>query len=60
MNRQRFEIVQEVLPGRVPGITRLRAFLKLALRAFALRCVELRPAEEAEGKRPTPAGRAST
>lgn len=47
MKHERFAITLEVLPGRVPGITRLRAFLKMALRAFGLRCIECRPVENA-------------
>jgi hypothetical protein len=37
---------------QAPGIVRLRRFLKCALRAFGLRCVDARPAPSPENPAP--------
>ena len=37
-----YTVVLEVLPGRTPGATRLRWFLKRGLRAFGIRCLSIR------------------
>jgi len=50
--RERFTITLEVSPGRVPAVVRLRKFLKLAQRAFALRCVAIEPAVDVDEGRP--------
>lgn len=43
---EQFTLTLRPLPGwDVPAIIRLRKFLKMALRSYGLRCVEIRPAE---------------
>jgi hypothetical protein len=46
---ERYELVLRAEPWSVPAIIRLRRLLKLALRSFGLRCVELKelPADDA-------------
>jgi hypothetical protein len=39
---ERFEVVLEAAPSDVPPAVRLRGLLKLALRAFGLRCTSCR------------------
>jgi hypothetical protein len=34
-----YRITLQPLPDRIPGIARLRRFLKMALRGYGLRCV---------------------
>jgi hypothetical protein len=45
---ERFAIVLQATTDRddVPAIIRLRRFLKMALRSYGLRCVEIKPADE--------------
>lgn len=42
MKHPRFAIMIEAKPDTVPATTRLRRALKVLLRAFGLRCVEIR------------------
>lgn len=57
MRRERFEVVLEVEPGRIPGVVDIRRMLKRLLRSYAIRCVACRrvPANE-----PTPGRRAES
>jgi hypothetical protein len=53
---KRYAILVEVLPdeaGSADGMTRLRKFLKSALRSWGIRCIAIRPPEETKtfGKR---------
>jgi hypothetical protein len=41
--RTRYRLILEVLPGNTPAVIRLRHFLKLALRAWGLRALEVGP-----------------
>ncbi len=46
---KRYAILVEVLPdeaGSADGMTRLRKFLKAALRSWGIRCIAIRPPEE--------------
>jgi len=57
--RERFVLTLESLPEKVPSEVRLRRLLKLALRAFGLRCVRVEPenvvaAPPAQKPRPSP------
>jgi hypothetical protein len=56
-DQQTFNVVLTALPGwGVPAVVRLRRFLKCALRAYGLRCVEIievpvaAPAGERDGQ----------
>ena len=42
MSKEQFTITVVSLPSDVPDVNRLRRFLKMALRAYKLRCVEIR------------------
>jgi hypothetical protein len=44
--KRRIAILIEIPCDDDQGIGRLRAFLKVALRAFGIRCIGLRPPEE--------------
>jgi hypothetical protein len=46
---RRVEIILAVLPSDVPVGVRLRRLLKVALRAFHLRCESIGPAKPADG-----------
>lgn len=48
MRRERFEVVLEVEPGRIPGVVDIRRMLKGMLRSYSIRCVACRrlPASE--------------
>jgi hypothetical protein len=53
---KRIAILIEILPddrGSSDGMTRLRKFLKAALRSWGIRCIAIRPPEETKtfGKR---------
>ncbi len=41
VNRPRFHLVLEAVPGPVAPLARLKRLLKVALRRFGLRCVAL-------------------
>ena len=45
---ERFALLVEIPPGIVPPIQRLRGLLKLALRAWGVRCVECREVRDAD------------
>ncbi len=52
---ERYTIVVQSVPGSdVPVINRLRRFLKMALRAYSLRCVEIREMSATTPPRPSP------
>jgi hypothetical protein len=41
-DRPHYRLELEALPSEFPAVNRLRAFLKMALRAYRLRCVDAR------------------
>jgi hypothetical protein len=49
IQHKRYAILIEILPddrGSADGMTRLRKFLKAALRSWGIRCIAIRPPEE--------------
>ncbi|GIW79245.1 MAG: hypothetical protein KatS3mg105_1052 [Gemmatales bacterium] len=58
MDKPRFRIEFQALADDVPAVVRLRGLLKLAPRAFRLRCVDMREISsqrDSSGSFPTPA-----
>ncbi len=49
-SKEAYHLTLVPVPDSVPGIIRLRRFLKLALRGFGLRCVSVEPVSEASGQ----------
>jgi hypothetical protein len=58
--RERFTVVVEALPDKVPSRIRLRSFLKRALRSFNIRCVSVTPAEPPAASQAAPAAAEAT
>lgn len=52
--RERFRLLIEVRGDDVPAVITLRRFLKLALRAFGIKCVSIEAAPRPEGRAAAP------